>query len=397
MNRISIPLHLSAWKTSTQVVLLLSLVLMFFATGCAEPEAQSNNEDNNTSSVAENEALKRFVRVEAKTVESGTFRDFIELTGAVDARNDATLSAQAAGTVIYQRSKGSQVSRGSVVAQIDTTLAGAAYRQALAQKGVAMAQFELAQDTYNRQEPLFQDSIISAIEFQQVRTQFAQATATLRQAEASVAQLKEQFENTSIRAPFAGTVEAHYIDLGEQAGPGMAVARIVNIRTVDVQVGVPERYAGDITTQSEVEVSFDSYNTPKQQGQISFVGNTINPDNRTFPVEIRLTNEQNLIKPEMVARVMLVRGILENVLAIPQGAIPLEESGTSVFVVHKENDEHIARRTPITLGPSSGGLVVVENGINPGDLIVVAGQNNLSDGDPVVVVNTDSEIIAGVE
>ena len=84
----------------------------------------------------------------------------------------------------------------------------------------------MAQDQYDRQDPLYRDSIISALEFRGVQTQLASARAQVASAAAGVAQAnaglrqaRTALANTRVSAPFSGTVEAHLADRGETGPP----------------------------------------------------------------------------------------------------------------------------------------------------------------------------------
>ncbi|WP_279322755.1 efflux RND transporter permease subunit, partial [Rhodothermus marinus] len=219
----------------------------------------------------------------------------------------------------------------------------------------ARAAYELALDNFRRQEPLFRDSIISALEFENVRAQRDQAEAQLRLAEAAVEQARKQLAHTEIRAPFAGTVEAHFVDVGEQIAMGQPVVRLVNLREVKVRAGVPERYARDIRVGTSVELRFQAYGLPPREATVTFVGNAIDPGNRTFPVEVRLDNPDGQLKPEMVVRVRLAREVLDSVVVVPLPAVVRDETGTSVFVADSSAEGPVARQRYVTLGPSSEG------------------------------------------
>lgn len=385
-------------KARTPVRLLLPLLIaMVVVAGCAAPE---DSETETAVAAPANDGAattqQRQVRVETLLLSPSSFDDVIEVTGSVEAYNDATVSAQGSGTLVYRVSRGAYVRRGGRIAQIDSTLTFAAFQQVVAQVAAAQAQYDLASDTYARQEPLFQDSIISAIEFENVRAQYNQASAQLNQAKAVRAQLREQLDNTRITASFGGTVETFFADVGEQVMPGMQIARIVNTNRVKITAGVPERYANDIKVGAPVKVMLDAYGGDEFDGVVNFAGSAINVNNRTFPVEIELNNADQTLKPEMVARLFLTRQSLQDVIVIPQDAVPLDETGHSVFVVIEEGGTLIAERRPVTLGPAYGGNVVVEQGLYAGDEIVVLGQYNLTNGDAVEVVNTSQSTIAAL-
>jgi len=359
--------------------LLITISLLY---GCTAPEASAPTD--NTAQAAS----KRRVRVEVLRVEPSRFVEWIDLTGTVIAEQDATLSAQASGTVEYLAPLGQRVEAGTVVARLDQTLAQAALRQAEAQLASARAAYELALDNFKRQEPLFRDSIISALEFENVRAQRNQAEAQLRLAEAAVEQARKQLAHTVIRAPFSGTVEARFVNPGEQIALGQPVIRLVSLRQIKVRAGVPERYARDVRPGTPVQLTFQAYGLAPRNARITFVGNAIDPANRTFPIEVTLDNPDSQIKPEMVVRVRLARQTLDSVVVVPLAAIVRSETGTGVFVVDSTGEGPMARFRSVRLGPSADGLVVVNEGLKAGESVVVLGQNNLADGDLLEILQT---------
>jgi len=364
---------------------LLALVALV-AMGCNNADG-SNGEENGAPA-------ERQIRVETLLLEPSRFEDVIELTGTVEALNDANLSAQASGTVEYLADLGTALPRGGVVARLDQGQVRAAVQQAEAQVEVAQAQYDLAQDNFERQEPLYRDSIISALEFENVRAQRNQARASLRQAQAALAQAQERLDDTIIRAPFPGIVEERFIEAGEQIVPGQRVARVVSTERVRVNTGVPERYASEIEVGTPVRMNFKAYGTLERQGRVTFAGSTINPQSRTFPVEIEVNNPEGRLKPEMVAQLYVSRAVLDSALVVPRSAIIRDERGNSVFVVNRTDSIPTAERHRLTLGPNYAGKAVVEEGLQAGDEVVVLGQNNLTEGDPLNVVDQYTRVDA---
>ena len=353
-------------------VLVLPMLLTLSACGgdAAEPEPEA--------ATAESTATP----VEVVRIDRAMFRDVIELTGTVEAPDDATLSAETAGTLTALAPLGTTVGRGAAVAQINPTMGRAGVAQAEAALEAAEAQAELAEDQYRRQEPLLQDSIISAAEFEAVRTQRASARASVAQAEAALAQAQQQLAYTRVTAPFAGTVEERFAERGEQVTPGMPVVRLVSTATVDIEAGVPERYANDIQRGTPVRIQPTAYGLGELTGTVTFVGSAINPQSRTFPIEIEIDNRTGTLKPAMITKLFVTRSEFEDVLAVPLAAIVRDERGASVYVaVPAEGDTYVAERRAIVTGSSSDGQIVVTDGLEAGDRVVVAGQTQIADGD----------------
>jgi len=326
------------------------------------------------------------VRVETLVLQPQPFEDVVEVTGSVEALDDASLSAETSGTLVHVAERGTRVPEDSLVARVNPRSARAAVEQARAQVESAQAQYELAQDTYDRQEPLYRDSIISASEFESVRSQRTQALASLNQARANLSQAQEQLASTRIDAPFAGTVETRLQEPGEQASPGEQVVRLVNTRQVRIEAGVPERYANDLVQGDSVRVRIQSATLDDRWGRLAFVGNTIDPASRTFSIEVEIANPERRLKPEMVAKVFVVRERLTDVLVAPRSAISRDEDGLDAYTVTRTDSGAVVQSRRVTLGPASGNRVVVRSGLSPGDELITVGQSDVATGDRVEVV-----------
>ncbi len=324
------------------------------------------------------------IQVETLVLEPTVFQDVIQLTGAVEAFDDARLSAQTSGTVIAIEPLGAFVRNEGAVAQINPSVSEAAVSQARAIVEAADAQFGLARENLTRNEPLFADSVISAIEWESVQAQYNQAKANLAQAEAALDQARTTLAQTRVEAPFSGTVEEHFVEPGEQVTPGMAVARLINTRRVKVVSGVPERYAADIVRGTPVRIGFEAYRGDRVDGQVSFVGRAVDPLNRTFPIEIVINNPDGTVKPEMVARVEVTREIIEDALVLPRAAVIRTENGHIAYLVETRDGALTAVQRNVIPGPDFGAYVVATN-LAPGDEVIVLGQSKVIDGDRVEI------------
>ncbi len=217
------------------------------------------------------------VPVEVLIADPGFFEDTIELTGTVDASNDATLSPDVPGMLTYVAPVGTFVRAGQTVAQVrattqqagvsqaqagvsqgragvaqaqagiaqaQATVAGAeaGVRAARAQREAAQAQLDLALDQYRRQLPLFRDSILSALEFRQVETQVAQARAQVSQADAGIAQAQGQLRASreGVGAAQAQRSAAVAQQQAAQAGVSSARSQLASTRIVAPFSGVVE-------------------------------------------------------------------------------------------------------------------------------------------------------------
>lgn len=334
-------------------------------------------------------------RVEVIEVQPRDFDEKIEATAAIAAIDDVTLAARAAGTVKVIAERGDVVEKGQVVATLDQTLTRAAVAQANASVAAAETSVRLAQATYERQRPLFEQKIVSPVEWDNIQAQLAQARAQLKQAKAGRNQAWAQFEYTKVIAPFAGRVEQRFVEPGGQANPGSPVVRIVDTARVKVVAGIPERYATDIRVGAAVDVQFSAYGVPPRTAEVNFVASAIDSSSRTFEVEAVLENTDGSLKPQMVARLRVVRARHPDALVVPLGAVVRDENGDGVFVVTDGEKGPVAARRGVKLGARSGDRVEVAEGLKPGERVVVVGQSNLTDDDPVSIVGGPVKGVGG--
>lgn len=320
-------------------------------------------------------AETRTVNVRVRSVDPIDFVDRIHLTGTTQARRTVHLTAEVDGRVERLAvEKGDRVETGDTLLKIDD-------REIRAQLKEARAQASLARETWQRRKQLYEEqSAISELSF-------LQAASEARQAEGRVEALEARLARTAVLAPFGGVVDRRPVELGTNLAPGDPVATIIDLRPVEVSVGVPERYAADISVGDSAAVTLKFLGPDTLRGAVSYVGASVEPGSRTFPVELSVPNPDRKVKPEMVADVSLVRRRLQGVLAVPQDAVLRTEEGFAVYVAEPSDDDGwVARRRAVTLGPRERDRVVVEEGLRPGDRLVVAGQQQVADGDPVRVL-----------
>jgi RND family efflux transporter MFP subunit len=348
-------------------LVLTPVLVSGFMAGCSEADGAENAESEEAATP------RRVVRVETSVAAPQRFEERISLTGTVEATNDVTISAEAGGRVDFVAELGTRVEKGTLVARFDERLLKS-------QAAAAEAEYNLARDTYERQKALFADSVISELEFENARTRRDQAKANYDRAQ-------KQFEDTQLKSPVAGRVEVRYVEAGELVNPGTPVVRVVDTRHVKISAGVPERYAADIDEGADVSVRLPALGIDGN-AQLSFVGSVVNPQSRTFEVEIDMENRSGLLKPEMVADLTIERRIIENAIVIPQNAMVHDDLGTSVFVVEESNGDRIARRRDVEVGASFRGQTVIRSGVSAGDEVVVVGQANLTEGNLVEVVGS---------
>lgn len=148
--------------------------------------------------------------------------------------------------------------------------------------------------------------------------------------------MKSQLEKATIRAPFSGIIDAVFKETGSVVVPGMGseIFRIVNLSKMYIETEVPEVYIGSITKNKSVEVNFPILGETLNS-KIRQVGNFINPNNRSFKIEIPVSNLNGKIKPNLTARLKLNDYTSENAILIPQSIISENANGEQFVYVIK--------------------------------------------------------------
>ena len=349
------------------LAILAGLVPMLAACG-------SGSADASEETAAASEYVKT-VNVEASKVEAVAFTAFVRITGEAEAEYDITVSAEEGGRLVrFFTEKGDRVGRGAPIAKIDDLILRA-------QVDEARASAELNRERYLRQKQLWEEERIgSEITFLQTKAQADQANARLDL-------LQARLDRTTVRSPVAGTVDDRYVDAGEGVIPGTRIARVIDTRRLKITGGVPERYGPFIEAGGTAIITFDVLQGRPFEGEIRFVGEAIDPGSRTFPIEILMDNPDGAVKPQMIANVRVATDRLENVVVVPQEVILRTELGYQVFVVVERDGSPVAEARPVVLGPTFENRAVVESGLEPGDLLVTKGHQQVEAGDRVQVVD----------
>lgn len=346
----------------------LALAAALALGGCGNAHAGAESTDG--------EAAVRIINVEVMELAPTAFVDEIRLTGAVQANQDVQVAAEESGVIReILVEKGARVRAGEALAKIDDAVLAAQVAQ-------ARAAAELASQTWERRKRLWEESQVgSEIAYLEARFAAEQTAASLRA-------LEERLARTTIRAPFDGVLEDRRVEVGSMVSPGMVVARVVDLDPVKIAAGVPERFAPDVKVGAEATIGFDVFPGESFTARVRYVGSTVDPQSRTFPIEVALPNPRGLIKPEMVSNIAVARRDLAGALVVPQDALVRVEDGYVVFVVAQRDQATVAEARRVRVGPSQRNLVVLEAGVEPGDRLIVVGQKSVADGDRVNVVGT---------
>ncbi|MBN1946826.1 MAG: efflux RND transporter periplasmic adaptor subunit [Bradymonadales bacterium] len=351
---------------SGKMALALVLVCSGLAVGCRgagkEALAVVPDGENGTPSTM----------VETVTLTTAGFRDFLELNGVTEPIRSANISAQMGGRIVTMNLvEGQPVTEGQEVLVINT-------RPMAASIDRMEIELEQLESDIERTQRLVDRGLATSATLEQLNTRRA---AT----DAAIDEIRINLREARTRAPISGTVTETHFETGEFVGPGTPVARVVDIGTLIVQVGVPERDIIHIHQDMPVSVRIEA-SGQVVEGRIQHIGLEGNTRNRRFPVKVEIDNPDDHLLAGMRATVIILKRTLDSVVVIPRDAIVQSTQGAEVYVV----EENQVRVRPVQLGQGCQRFVVVRSGLAAGEELVVRGQRDLVNNEPVTSSNRGS-------
>lgn len=307
--------------------------------------------------------------VATAVVKDTIFNHYLDIQGSVDTKENILIQPEFSGVLTSLTVKaGQRVGKGQILGRVDD----AGMSQQLA--GLE-SQYALAKTTYERQKNLWDKKIGSEIQFLNAQTQMVAA-------QKAVAQMRAQVARTVIRAPFSGTIDEVFVERGQVVSPSaQGLMRIVNLSNMYVSTSVPETYIGKLKVGTEVDVFLTSLGKT-YKGKVRQVGNFINPNNRTFGIEVSVPNPDNLLRPNQVAKLKITDYVSKNAIVVPTNVIQ-EDGQNNKFVYTVENSNGktgTAKKVIVKVGQSSGNVTEILSGLAADDVIVTEGVNAISDG-----------------
>jgi RND family efflux transporter MFP subunit len=323
-------------------------------------------------------SLNTQVLVTTVPVSADKFEGFVEVQGTVKTDNNVILTAETAGVVRgVNVVEGQAVGAGQVLITQDSEVL---------QKNIAEVKtsLELAELTYKRQENLWSQKIGTEL-------QFLQAKNTKESLEKRLQTLYAQARMANVVAPFSGVVDEVFIKRGQAAMPGQQLLRLVSANQVKVVADVSETYLSKVRRGDLVKILFPSLDR-KVEAPISLIGQTINPDNRTFRIEAILSNPDNMLKPDLLAKIEIKNYQNQKALVVPTHLIQRDKAGEYVYVMMKEKDKNIAKKVRIKSGKTFQNKTEVAEGLKAEHVLIDEGFREVVEGSEVKVIEGDKAI-----
>jgi len=252
----------------------------------------------------------------------------------------------------------------------------------LVREGPRPEEVEAAEEAVKQAQEALRQAELGRSQIALNQERVAAARAALAQARANYAYLKNQLEDTLIRAPFDGVIAERMVDVGSMAGPGTPVARVVRLEKLYYEAVLPETLLKDVRVGMPVAVRVDAFPERQFRGQVEAIYPATADQARNLRVRISLINPRDLpLKVGLFARGEIALRTYQNVPLLPKLAL-IERGGTiRTFVV----EEGKARARTLKLIATNTEVAYAE-GVKVGETVVVRGQDLLSDGQPVRIV-----------
>jgi RND family efflux transporter MFP subunit len=312
---------------------------------------------------------------------------------------------------------GDEVPAGAVLARLRSSDYGASLSAAVGQQHATQGALEASQAEldrakanqvktgldFDRAQALYAAKAMTRPDYDAAVEQHTAATASVeaavRQIEARRGQLdaalgqaasaRISLGDTNLTAPMPGVIVEKNVERGSLVAAGTTAFTLDDTRVVKVNFGVPDSMLAHLKLGSALPVQLQALQGTFT-GRITEIAASANRESRVFNIEVTLPNRDRSLKVGMIASIRIERGDAQTVPVVPMTALMTAESGStnySVFTVKERDGKQFAELQSVRIGQTFGKSVVIEEGLTPGERIIVNRTNQLSNGSPIRVVN----------
>ena len=365
-------------------LILISLLGIFTITACGQKKAPQRT--------FMQESREETVMVEE--VHLRNLNEYIRLSGVLEGNIDISFNSEVSGKIVQiYKNLGDSVKKGEAIAKIDNKDYEIQVLQAEAAVLAAEASKVSAETLFNTNERLFENKKISEVEYHNSLSAYKNALSQLQGVKANYESRKRAFENTQFFAPVTGQIVDLPVKIGQTVTVGQKIAGIVDMEYLILRTGVGENSIRSVFKGQTATLSYRN-SDKKYFAEVSGVGYKPLANIATYPVEIKIKNQNFELLPGMVVNSELLSYIHRNVVYTSQNHILKEYDQHFVFVIDSDS---IARRRNIALGKKISENVIITDGLKSGDRLVVEGYDNIDDGSKVIVKMIETNVIEAVQ
>lgn len=316
--------------------------------------------------------------------------------GAIQAFNTVTVRSRVDGEIqeiAFQ--EGQMVDEGDLLARIDPRPFQAALDQALARKAENEAKLANAKLELARKRQLASRDFASQQQLEAQQSVVAQLGAILQADQAAIDNARTQLGYATIKAPISGKTGMRLVDQGNivRAGDPTGLVVIAQLQPIAAVFTVPERYLSDVRAAAaagpvKVWALGQDARTELAEGTLALVNNEVDQATGTIRLKATFANDRGALWPGQFVNMRLLLRTLPDALTVPSDAVLRGQQGLYVYRI--QDDGTVEVRT-LKVGPITGGVAVVEDGLAEGDRVVTAGQYRLRPGTRVQVAEAQGE------
>lgn len=324
--------------------------------------------------------------------------ELVQLLASTSPNRESLVASEVDGLVVSLAvDEGSTVSTGDVLVKLRTATVEQELAAARASEEETRARLERAEADFERLSRLLERQAISRSEYDQAVAERDALARSVDRLQAQVAQLEDQLDRATIRAPFGGEVSEVDVEVGEWVGRGDAILTLMDLSQVEVQVPIAERFISAVAPGFPVEVTFDALPGERFEGRVKSIVPQAIPEARTFPVLVGVGNPRRHIKPGMAARIVAQLGNPQPTVLVAKDAIVRRGDQAFVLRVAPSNGGQASggeatvgtvgtvEQVQVIVGPARGGWFSVQGQVAAGDLVIVRGNERVFPGQPVRV------------
>ncbi|MBU3004652.1 efflux RND transporter periplasmic adaptor subunit [Paraglaciecola arctica] len=327
------------------------------------------------------------IRVVTQKLKSTALTTELVLSGTINPLHQAELSVATEALVTKLHvDVGSQVKAGDLLLELDDVLAKQLHLGALAQVAAAQVTVKEAQRVLNEGLRLKQQKHVTQSEISLRESNLTIAKAQLEQAKADAQIAKTRLAYHKLYAPFAGVVSARWTDLGQWLSEGDQVFTLVSLDNVRLDVRLPQEQLANIENIQSVQIQPDTQPTLKIAGRIDTLV-PVGDGSRSFLLRLASQQSSSALLPGTSAQAHFVFEHSKIAVVLPRDALLRNADGNYTAFIVKDG---IAKRRRVTLGPAGQDGYLVEEGLEPGEQVVIRGNELLSEGSAVTITNKSS-------
>jgi multidrug efflux system membrane fusion protein len=293
--------------------------------------------------------------------------------GTTQALRTVPIQARVTGYLVEQGAvDGADVASGALLYRIDPQDYQAAFAQAQATVAQANASLEYSRVSQGRNQTLAHQGWVSQDTSDKADSTLHQGQASLANNDAAVKEAALNLSRTEIRAPFAGRISASQVFTGSLiSAAGATLNTLVQLDPIYVSFNPAEVNLAAIT-QSQARAPIETAvsrngGKPNHIGTLTFIDNQVSQSTGTILLRATIANQDHALLPGEFVTATLHLGDLQGALLVPQSAVGSTQIGRTLMIVGEGNK---VEQRPVKLGDSDGDMIVVTDGLKPGDRVI---------------------------